>query len=109
MKDVEFIGEEGNPAVHGDGRAFATAAIVKGLAAVESIVASVAPLASGLFAAGTTSPSLADICLVPQIYNAKRFNIDLSSYPTIMSIVSRCEQLPGFQESCPESQPDCQL
>jgi maleylpyruvate isomerase len=48
-------------------------------------------------------PTLADICLVPQVYNAKRFDCDLSTYPKIVQIAQRCNQLPAFIKSQPEN------
>ena len=48
-------------------------------------------------------PSLADICLVPQVYNAKRFDCDLSTYPKIVKITQRCNQLPAFIKAQPEN------
>lgn len=50
--------------------------------------------------------SLADVCLVPQVYNAKRFNLDLSAYPTLMRVYQNLQQLPAFQRAAPEQQPD---
>lgn len=50
--------------------------------------------------------SMADICLVPQVYNAIRFQLDLSAYPLIESIYHRCNQLPAFQRAAPEQQAD---
>lgn len=52
------------------------------------------------------APTLADICLVPQIYNARRFNCDLSEYPTLTRIDAACNALPAFQAALPEVQPD---
>jgi maleylpyruvate isomerase len=49
------------------------------------------------------TPSLADICLVPQVYNAKRFDCDLSPYPKIVEIAQRCNQLPSFIKAQPEN------
>lgn len=60
---------------------------------------------SGEFCHGDT-PTLADVCLVPQVYNAERFECDLSAYPTIRRIVANCRALPAFQEAAPEAQPD---
>ena len=51
-------------------------------------------------------PTLADCCLVPQVYNARRFGVDLSPYPTILRIEDACLQLPAFQAARPENQPD---
>ena len=50
--------------------------------------------------------SLADICLVPQVYNAKRFGVDMSEFPTIEAIVARCLELAAFDAARPENQPD---
>jgi len=48
-------------------------------------------------------PTLGDICLVPQVYNAKRFSCDLSSFPLISEIYEHCLTLPAFYETSPES------
>ncbi|EJI85978.1 MULTISPECIES: maleylacetoacetate isomerase [Alishewanella] len=53
--------------------------------------------------------SLADLCLVPQVYNALRFNLDLSRYPLISRIYQHCLQLAAFALAAPEQQPDAQL
>ncbi|MHA3893045.1 maleylacetoacetate isomerase [Acinetobacter sp. GXMZU3951] len=53
-----------------------------------------------------TSPSFADCCLIPQVYNAKRFQIDLTEYPKIQSIYMHCMQLDAFQQAAPEQQAD---
>ncbi len=50
--------------------------------------------------------TLADIYLVPQVYNAKRFQYDLSNYPLIRKIYAHCLEHPAFQEASPENQPD---
>ncbi|MEZ9469797.1 maleylacetoacetate isomerase [Vibrio lentus] len=54
----------------------------------------------------TDSPCIVDICLVPQVYNALRFDVDMSPYPLINSIVAACNQLPTFIEAMPENQAD---
>lgn len=54
------------------------------------------------------SVTLADICLVPQVYNAKRYGVELSEYPLISRIVSNCEQLDAFKRARPENQLDAQ-
>lgn len=46
--------------------------------------------------------TLADICLIPQIYNAKRFEFPLDAYPIIQSIYTHCTQLPAFINAAPE-------
>ena len=60
---------------------------------------------SGRFCFGDT-PSLADICLIPQVYNAKRFNLELATYPNIVRIWHECQQLSAFADAAPELQHD---
>lgn len=50
--------------------------------------------------------TLADICLVPQVYNAQRFGIDLAPYPRIQQIVAALNELPAFVDAKPEAQID---
>ncbi len=50
--------------------------------------------------------TMADVCLVPQVYNARRFGLDLSRYPLITKIVENCEALPAFEKAKPENQVD---
>jgi maleylacetoacetate isomerase len=50
--------------------------------------------------------SLADVCLLPQIFNARRFNTDLSPFPTLVAIGGHLESLPAFANARPEVQPD---
>ena len=52
------------------------------------------------------SPTLADCCLVPQTYNAERFNVSMAAYPTIARIVAHCRSLPAFAQAAPEQQAD---
>lgn len=52
------------------------------------------------------SVSVADICLVAQVYNAHRFNVDMSPYPLINKIVKNCNKLPAFIDALPENQAD---
>lgn len=51
-------------------------------------------------------PTLADCCLVPQLYNARRFGLDLAPYPTLVRIEQACLALPEFDAARPERQPD---
>ena len=62
---------------------------------------------TGLFCFGD-SPSMADCCLVPQVYNAERFNCSMDNYPTIVRITKHCLSLSAFIEATPEKQPDYQ-
>ncbi len=52
--------------------------------------------------------TLADVCLVPQMYNARRFQVDLSAYPRLVSICRHLESLPAFAAARPEAQPDAE-
>jgi len=60
---------------------------------------------TGHFCHGDTA-GLADLCLVPQVYNAERFGCDLSVFPTITRINAACLELDAFLRATPESQPD---
>ena len=51
-------------------------------------------------------PGLADCCLVPQVYNAMRYDIDMAAYPAIQRIYDVCMELPAFDAARPENQPD---
>ena len=50
--------------------------------------------------------TLADCCLIPQIYNARRFNVALDDYPQLVAIDAYCNTLPEFVAALPERQPD---
>ena len=63
--------------------------------------------ATGRFCHGDR-PTLADVCLVPQLANARRFSIDLSPYPTLTRIESQCVALPAFANAAPARQPDAE-
>lgn len=60
---------------------------------------------SGKFSIGDDI-SIADICLVPQVYNANRFKLDMSPYPNINRIVHNCNKESAFIKALPENQPD---
>lgn len=57
------------------------------------------------FAVGD-APGYADFCLVPQHYNARRWETDLTPYPRLTEIEARCLALPAFDAARPENQPD---
>ncbi|WP_217125795.1 maleylacetoacetate isomerase [Hydrogenophilus thiooxidans] len=78
--------------------------IAEGLAALEAMVTA-AENPGGLFAWGD-SPTLADCCIVPQLFNARRFECDLSPYPRLTAIDAACQRLPAFQKAAPDAQPD---
>jgi maleylpyruvate isomerase len=73
----------------------------KGLLACEALL----PEAGSAFCFGER-PTVADICLVPQLYNARRFNSDLTRIPRLLAIERRCSALSAFAEAAPEAQPD---
>lgn len=52
--------------------------------------------------------TVADVFLVPQVYNAKRFGVDMSAYPTISRISDACVKLDVFKRAAPENQPDAE-
>jgi len=52
--------------------------------------------------------TLADVCLVPQIFNARRYEIDLAPYPRIRKVEEVCGAMPAFAEAHPSVQPDAE-
>lgn len=80
--------------------------ISRGLGAFESLMQAHARAgARGRFAYGDT-PTMADMLLVPQVYNARRFNVDLHTFPRIKAAVSSLLSLEWVQGAAPENQPD---
>jgi maleylacetoacetate isomerase len=77
--------------------------IREGFEALEELLAE--NPSTGQFAEGD-DPSLADICLVPQVYNAKRWGLALDDFPTISRINDECLKLPAFDHARPENQSD---
>lgn len=62
---------------------------------------------TGAFIFGDT-PTLADICLVPQVFNAQRFNIDTAAYPTLHRLAENASGLDAFARAAPGAQPDAE-
>ncbi|HTJ99707.1 MAG TPA: maleylacetoacetate isomerase [Bordetella sp.] len=60
---------------------------------------------TGIYCHGDT-PTLADACLIPQVFNARRLDCDLSATPVIERIDAACRALPAFAQAAPENQPD---
>ena len=75
--------------------------VVAGLDAIEALIP------GGTYCFGN-QVTLADICLVPQLYNARRFKVDLAKYPKIVAADAACQKLPAFEQAKPENQPDAE-
>lgn len=76
-----------------------------GFAALERMLAESPD--TGHFCHGDT-PTLADCCLVPQVFNAERFKVSLAPYPTLTRVAEHCRALEPFQAAAPEAQPDAE-
>jgi maleylpyruvate isomerase len=87
--------------LHGDEKAFARHFIGRGLAALERTAAETA----GQFLVGD-APSFADVCLVPQLYGARRFGVDLAPLPLLVRVEAACDALPAFAAAHADRQPD---
>jgi maleylacetoacetate isomerase len=79
--------------------------ISNGFSALEKVLAD-SP-STGSFCEGDT-PSMADCCLVPQVYNANRFQVDMTAFPTIARINQTCSELDEFKHAHPSVQPDAE-
>ncbi|XP_052767548.1 maleylacetoacetate isomerase-like isoform X1 [Mya arenaria] len=76
--------------------------IDRGFGAYEKMVQATA----GKYSVGD-EVTIADVCLVPQLYNAKRFKVDMSKFPTVTRIINALSELDAFKAASPEVQPDC--
>ena len=79
--------------------------IADGLAKLEAELTAGKP--SGRFC-HQDQPTMADCCLVPQIFNAQRYHSDLSAYPTTMRVFEQCMKLEPFDRAQPSKQPDAE-
>jgi maleylacetoacetate isomerase len=75
--------------------------ILEGFEAVEALIQP-RPYAFG------NAVTLADICLVPQVANARRFNVPLDRFPKIVAVDKACLEVPAFAKARPENQPDAE-
>jgi maleylpyruvate isomerase len=76
-----------------------------GLSTLESLLANHPH--TGRYSHGDTT-SLADCCLVPQVFAAQRFGVDMAPYPTIARIYAACSELPAFHQAHPSQQADAE-
>lgn len=83
-------------------QAWASTTIEEGLDAVDRLLAD----QPGPFAFGD-APSLADLCIVPQLGNARRFGVELR-WPRLLALEAACLELPAFQHAAPGQQPDAE-
>ena len=81
--------------------AFAQTNIAKGFAAIEKVLQSTA----GIYCVGD-HVTIADLFLVPQVFNARKYGVDLTLYPTIVQVDKNLCMLPEFQQTNPNLQPD---
>jgi len=75
--------------------------ILEGFEAIEALIE------PGPYAFGSTV-TLTDVCLVPQVFNARRFKVPLDRFPKITSVEAACLRLPAFEKARPENQPDAE-
>jgi maleylacetoacetate isomerase len=75
--------------------------VLEGFEAIESLIT------PGTFLYGDTV-TLADICLVPQVFNARRLKVPLDKFPKILAVDAACLKLPAFDRARPENQPDAE-
>jgi maleylpyruvate isomerase len=76
---------------------------VRGLTACEALLEG----RDDRFCFGPT-PGMADIVLVPQLANARRFRVDLTPFPRLLRVEQACMDVPAFQDAVPERQPDAE-
>jgi maleylacetoacetate isomerase len=74
---------------------------------LDALEADVARGPAGRFCHGD-SPGLADCCLVPQLFNARRFECDLSRYPNLLAIEANCMAIAAFRDAAPDKQIDAE-
>ena len=75
--------------------------VIEGFKAIEAMI-SPAPYACGAHV------TMADVCLIPQVYNARRLKVPLDQFPKIVAVETACLKLPAFDRARPENQPDAE-
>ena len=75
--------------------------VIEGFNALEAMIA------PGPYACGN-AVTLADICIVPQVANARRLKVPLDAFPKIVAVDAACAKLPAFDKARPENQPDAE-
>ena len=104
LKHVAGLFAEREPAEREAQRlAWARRYIAAGLEALEALMAT----SAGRFSVGD-AVSLADAHLVPQVYNALRFKVDMAPFPTVARVYATCMQLDAFRAAQPSAQPDAE-
>ena len=73
----------------------------------QKLEAELARGAAGRFCHGD-APTMADCCLVPQVFNAQRYQCDTAPYPTVMRVFDECMKLDAFERAQPSKQPDAE-
>ena len=53
-------------------------------------------------------PTIADLCLVPQLANARRFGVDVSAYPRLLKAEAAAKEMKAFADAAPDKQPDAE-
>lgn len=95
LQQIEQLGQ--------DKKAWAVHFLERGLTALEALAAR----SAGVYLAGE-QVTLADVCSIPQLYNARRFGLDLARYPTLVAAERVCESLPPFQRAHANAQADAE-
>ena len=75
--------------------------VIEGFKAIEAMITP-APYACGAHV------TLADVCLIPQVFNARRLKVPLDQFPRIVAVETACLKLPAFDKARPENQPDAE-
>ncbi len=83
--------------------AWAAWANTEGLGACEKLIASEA----GPFCFGA-APTIADLCLIPQLFNARRFGVDVSAYPRLLKVEAATKDIKAFADATPDKQHDAE-